>query len=171
MQDVETSAFACTTIPSPVGPLKLVASEAGLAAILWEHDRPVRVRLGKMAEHPQHRILRRTETQLAEYFAGRRTAFAIELDLVGTAFQKSVWAALLEIPFGATCTYRQIAGLIARASASRAVGAAIGRNPVSIIVPCHRVVGSNGALTGFAGGLDTKRHLLALEGRRSLLAA
>lgn len=163
--------YACKTVTSPVGALTLVASDKGLAAILWEHDRPNRVKLGDLVEDRAHPVLRRAEAQLAEYFAGRRTAFDIDYDLAGTPFQKKVWAALLAIPFGETRTYGGIAAAIGRPKASRAVGAACGRNPVSIMVPCHRALGSTGALTGFAGGLETKKRLLALEGRRELLAA
>jgi methylated-DNA-[protein]-cysteine S-methyltransferase len=154
-------------LPSPVGRLKLVASDAGLVAILWEEDDPARVRLGAMREDADHAMLVETERQLTDYFAGRRQSFTIPLDFRGTDFQKSVWAALLTIPFGETRTYGQIAHQLGRPSASRAVGAANGRNPISIIAPCHRVIGSNGALTGFAGGLAAKEHLLGHERRHA----
>ncbi len=147
---------------SPVGRLKLVASEVGLVAVLWENEDPWRVPLGSTAERDGH-ILIETEHQLAEYFAGTRQQFSLPLDLRGTAFQKSVWNALLTIPFGQTRTYGQLARQLGTPEASRAVGAANGRNPVSIIVPCHRVIGSSGRLTGFAGGLHVKQHLLDLE--------
>jgi methylated-DNA-[protein]-cysteine S-methyltransferase len=154
---------------SPVGQLKLVASDKGLAAILWENDNPHRVRLADLVEDANHPILRQTEQQLHEYFAGKRKAFTVPLDAKGTPFQKSVWDALVAIPFGETRSYGDLAKQLGSPAASRAVGAANGRNPVSIIVPCHRVIGSSGKLTGFAGGLDTKAHLLQLEGRdRSL---
>ena len=152
-------------IPSPVGQLKLVARESRLVAILWEKDDPARVRLGAMVEQPDHPILVETRTQLGEYFAGRRQAFTVALDFEGTDFQQQVWRALLTIPFGETRTYGEIAHQIGRPTASRAVGAANGRNPISIIAPCHRVLGSTGALTGFAGGLAAKDHLLAHERR------
>ena len=155
----------CKIIASPVGVLKLVASDRGLAAILWERDDPKRVRLGALVEDPDHPILLETERQLAEYFAGKRTAFSIELDMAGTEFQKRVWAALLTIPFGATRSYAAIARQIGRPKASRAVGAANGKNPVSILAPCHRAIGSDGKLHGFAGGLETKQYLLDLESR------
>lgn len=157
----------CTTIPSPVGALKLVGSDAGLVAVLWENDRDGRVRLGAMDEAPDHPILVEAARQLGDYFAGRRTAFDLPLDFRGSAFQKQVWAALLTIPFGETRSYGQIARQIGRPSASRAVGAANGRNPISIVAPCHRVIGTGGALTGFAGGLDAKAFLLAHEGVRA----
>src|SRR5262249_39989837 len=152
-------------VPSPVGKLKLVASDKGLVAILWENDRPNRVPLSELRENKQHPVLVKTEQQLNEYFSGKRREFSIDLDMRGTSFQNDVWNALLAIPFGETRTYGQLAKQLGRPLASRAVGAANGRNPVSIIVPCHRVIGSTGKLTGFAGGLDTKAHLLQLEGK------
>jgi methylated-DNA-[protein]-cysteine S-methyltransferase len=151
-------------VRSPVGTLTLVASDQGLAAILWEHDRPGRVRLNIEAEDDRHPVLLEAERQLEEYFAGRRTRFTLPLDLSGTPFQRQVWRALLTIPFGETRSYAQIARQIGKPGAARAVGAANGRNPVSIVAPCHRVIGSTGALTGFGGGLDVKARLLALEG-------
>ena len=153
------------TIPSPVGALTLVASDAGLAAILWENDRPGRVKLGALEEAPDHPVLAEAERQLLGYFAGERERFDVPLDFRGTDFQKSVWAALLTIPFGETRSYAEIARQIGRPGASRAVGAANGRNPISIIAPCHRVIGTNGALTGFAGGLAAKELLLGMERR------
>ena len=149
---------------SPVGKLKLVATDDGLSGILWENDRPSRVRLNPQAEDAGHPVLVEAERQLGEYFAGRRKAFSLKLDLEGTAFQRKVWSALLTIPFGETRSYGQIARQIGNPDAVRAVGAANGRNPVSIVTPCHRVIGSKGKLTGFAGGLAVKARLLALEG-------
>jgi len=154
----------CTVIESPVGRLTLAATRDGLAAVLWERDRADRVRLNIEAEDRSHPVLAEAGRQLGEYFAGRRRTFAIALDVEGTAFQREVWQALLTIPFGETRSYAQIAAQIGRPSAVRAVGAANGRNPVSIIAPCHRVLGSTGQLTGFAGGLAVKARLLALEG-------
>lgn len=148
---------------SPVGRLTLVATDDGLAAILWEKDRPGRVRLNIEAEDGRHPVLMETERQLGEYFAGQRKDFAVPLDLSGTVFQRKVWNALLTIPFGETRSYGQIARQIGNPRAVRAVGAANGRNPVSIVTPCHRVIGSTGELTGFAGGLDVKAQLLGLE--------
>jgi methylated-DNA-[protein]-cysteine S-methyltransferase len=158
--------MSCTfiTLPSPVGELKLVANGSRLVAILWENDKPNRVRLGPMVEAPDNPVLVKTARQLEEYFAGTRNGFDLELDFVGTAFQKKVWAALLTIPFGETRTYSQIAEQIGHPSAVRAVGAANGRNPLSIVAPCHRVIGASGKLTGFAGGLEAKERLLVLEG-------
>lgn len=151
------------TIWSPVGDLTLVADARGLAAILWENDRPGRVRLGPLTEDVEHPILVETERQLGEYFAGKRRAFDVPLSFAGSDFQKRVWSALLTIPFGETRSYGEIAHQLGNPGASRAVGAANGRNPISIIAPCHRVVGSTGKLTGFAGGLDAKQYLLELE--------
>jgi len=155
--------LACKTIESPVGKLKLVASDKGLVAILWENDSPRRVRLGEAVVDDRHPVLVETEKQLGEYFAGKRKTFSVALDMRGTRFQKNVWEALVAIPFGETRSYGQLALQLGNPRASRAVGAANGRNPVSIIVPCHRVIGSSGKLTGFAGGLDTKARLLELE--------
>jgi len=148
---------------SPIGRLKLVASDSGLAAILWENDNPRRVPLNVGAEEPHNPLLLETEKQLREYFAGERQTFCVPLDFGGTEFQNRVWQALLTIPFGETRTYTEIARQIGKPAAVRAVGAANGRNPISIIAPCHRVLGSSGQLTGFAGGLQAKAHLLALE--------
>jgi methylated-DNA-[protein]-cysteine S-methyltransferase len=154
------------TMESPVGELKLIASDKGLAAILWENDSPRRVRLAPIAQDKRHPVLLETERQLKDYFSGKRKSFSLKLDFKGTEFQKKVWAALLTIPFGETRSYGQIAKQIKSPKAMRAVGAANGRNPISIIAPCHRVIGSTGKLTGFAGGLDVKARLLAFEGRK-----
>jgi len=149
---------------SPVGKLKLVGTDAGLAAILWEDDRESRVPLNLTAEDVRHPVLVEAERQLAEYFAGGRHEFALTLDVGGTPFQRKVWTALRTIPFGETRSYAQLARQIGHPRAVRAVGAANGRNPLSIVAPCHRVIGSTGKLTGFAGGLETKAFLLAHEG-------
>jgi methylated-DNA-[protein]-cysteine S-methyltransferase len=151
---------------SPVGELTLVASKVGLAAILWENDSPRRVPLDITAQDDAHPLRVETERQLHEYFAGRRESFDLRLDFVGTEFQKEVWRALLTIPYGETRSYAQIAEQIGNPAAARAVGAANGRNPISIVTPCHRVIGSNGTITGFAGGMEAKELLLELEGRR-----
>ncbi|HEY1173444.1 MAG TPA: methylated-DNA--[protein]-cysteine S-methyltransferase [Verrucomicrobiae bacterium] len=151
---------------SPVGELTLVASDKGLVAILWENDDPKRVRLGALKEDKQHPVLVEVVKQLREYFAGERKKFSVKLDSRGTEFQRKVWAALVTIPFGETRSYAQIAEQVGSPKAVRAVGAANGRNPISIIAPCHRVIGSNGKLTGFAGGLEAKAFLLGLEGRQ-----
>lgn len=148
---------------SPVGELQLVASDKGLTAILWENDNPRRIRLGSLQEGSEHPILRETQKQLDAYFAGQLQQFSLALDARGTPFQQQVWQALTTIPFGQTRSYREIAMQINNPKAVRAVGAANGKNPISIIIPCHRVIGANGSLTGFAGGLATKAYLLQLE--------
>jgi methylated-DNA-[protein]-cysteine S-methyltransferase len=152
---------------SPVGELKLVASDEGLAAILWENDNPRRVRLTPVSEDKNNPVLLEAERQLKDYFSGKRKSFSVKLDFKGTEFQKKVWAALLTIPFGETRSYGQIAKQIQNPKAVRAVGAANGKNPIPIIAPCHRVIGSTGKLTGFGGGLEAKARLLALEGGRT----
>lgn len=149
-------------MPSPVGMLRLVGSGQGLAAVLWENDRPGRVPLGAMIEGTND-LLREAERQLSGYFAGAVQTFDLPLAFRGTDFQRQVWSALLDIPFGETRSYGDIARSIGRPTAFRAVGAANGRNPISIIAPCHRVIGHSGGLTGFAGGIEAKRHLLELE--------
>lgn len=161
--------YACKFLESPVGLLTLVARGSKLAAILWEDDRPNRVRLGELQEQGDHPMLVRTAAQLQEYFAGARQQFDLELDFAGTGFQVQVWQALLAIPFGETRSYLDIATQLGNPKAVRAVGAANGRNPISIVAPCHRVIGSSGSLTGFAGGLPAKQFLLSLE-RRDLLS-
>lgn len=151
---------------SPVGTLKLVARDGNLAAILWQDDRRRFPRLEQAVEDTSNPVLIEAERQLRDYFAERRKAFSLPLAFEGTPFQQAVWNALLTIPHGEVRTYGQIARQIGKPAAVRAVGAANGMNPISIVAPCHRVVGANGALTGFAGGLDAKAHLLTLEGAR-----
>ncbi|MBV9490755.1 MAG: methylated-DNA--[protein]-cysteine S-methyltransferase [Verrucomicrobia bacterium] len=158
--------YVYKVIDSPVGKLKLVASENGLAAILWENDDPHRVRLTPVEEDTAHSLLVEAEQQLNEYFNGERKSFSLRLDPGGTPFQDRVWQALLSIPFGQTRSYGELAEQLGSAKASRAVGAANGRNPIAIVVPCHRVIGASGELTGFAGGLEIKKRLLALEGEQ-----
>jgi methylated-DNA-[protein]-cysteine S-methyltransferase len=160
--------YVSKTMTSPVGTLTLVGSDRGLAAVLWQNDDPRRVRLAVSGEDRHHPVLAEAERQLAEYFTGRRTTFSIKLDFVGTEFQIRVWRALLRIPFGDTRSYGDIARQIGNPKAVRAVGAANGRNPISIIAPCHRVIGASGQLTGFAGGLEAKSYLLNLERRAAV---
>lgn len=147
---------------SPLGRLLLAATDSGLCGIYFEEHRYFKGTAGwrRNEEHPH---LHNTAQQLDEYFAGQRTTFDIALDLKGTEFQRAVWRELLMLPFGHTTSYRNIAQRIANPKAIRAAGTAIGRNPVSIIVPCHRVLGTSGALSGYAGGLERKRYLLAHE--------
>ena len=158
-----------TMVDSPVGTLTLVATDAGLAAVLWEQQpRAASETAHRGTENSSHPVLVQTSRELGEYFARERKQFSVTLDVVGTVFQRLVWNALLTIPFGETRSYGQIATCRSGQThkAVRAVGAANGRNPVSIIAPCHRVVGAAGSLTGFSGGLGIKAHLLALEGSR-----
>lgn len=163
-QHLEATRYVFKTLPSPLGNLRLVGSDKGLAAILWEKDDPKRVPLRIIGEDPNHPVLIEAAKQLNEYFSGERSSFSLPLDFHGTPFQKDVWTALLNVPFGQTRSYAQIAEQIGRPTATRAVGAANGRNPISIIAACHRVIGANGTLTGFAGGLEAKAWLLKHEG-------
>ncbi|MGH8427322.1 MAG: methylated-DNA--[protein]-cysteine S-methyltransferase [Gammaproteobacteria bacterium] len=154
-----------TQMESPVGSLLLTADDAALTGIYFEdgHDRPV---IGSdWKERPTHPVLKTAKRQLDEYFAGRRKTFDLPLASNGTPFQRDVWRALRDIPYGKTQSYGDIARRIGRPKAVRAVGAANGANPLPVIVPCHRVIGSNGTLTGYGGGLPRKRKLLALEQR------
>lgn len=142
------------TIETPIGPLTLQADEAAVTAIRFGAD-------GAQDVSP---MLDAAEAQLREYFAGTRRTFDLPLAPRGTAFQQQVWAALRAIPYGETRTYGELAAAIGSPSASRAVGMANHHNPIPIVIPCHRVIGANGTLTGYAGGLEIKRKLLALEG-------
>jgi len=153
-----------TLYRSPAGTLTLVASESGLRAVIWPGEQADRVGLAGTTLTPgEAPILSAATIQLDAYFAGDRTSFDLPLDLQGTPFQQDAWRALAEIPFGETRSYAQQAARLGRPRAFRAVGAANGRNPVSIVLPCHRVVGSDGSLTGFGGGVETKRWLLEHE--------
>ena len=161
------TSLTTTTIDSPVGPLTIVASERGVRAILWPDDDPRRVPVGDdvrvSADPADHPVIAAVVRQLAEYFAGERRDFDLPLDVVGTEFQRSAWDALRTIDYGSTVSYGEQADRMGDRRKARAVGAANGRNPVSIVVPCHRVVGADGSLTGFAGGVDTKAWLLEHE--------
>lgn len=150
-----------TVVDSPVGPLTLVATDGVLSGVYMEEQRhrPPAESFGV----PDPTDFGPATEQLAEYFAGDRTEFTIPLNLIGTEFQRTVWEALREIPYGHTESYGGLAARIGRPSASRAVGLANGKNPIGIIVPCHRVIAGNGNLTGYGGGLPRKRHLLSLE--------
>ncbi len=155
--------LAATRFTSPVGVLTLVASAAGLVAVLWPEDDARRVPLERVEPAGDQPVLRTAAEQLRGYFAGERRVFDLPLDWRGSAFQMRVWMALLTIPYGETRSYGALAAQIGHPDAARAVGAANGRNPISIIAPCHRVIGSTGKLTGFAGGMAAKAQLLALE--------
>lgn len=149
---------------SPLGTLLLAATADGLCGLYFEEHKYFNGPQG-WTRNPSNPHLQAAMRQLDEYFAGTRTAFDVALDMRGTEFQRAVWNALAALPFGETTTYRSIAHGVANPKAVRAAGTAIGRNPVSIIVPCHRVLGTSGGLSGYAGGLERKRYLLAHEGR------
>ena len=156
-----------TFVDSPLGALRLMATPAGLAGV-WFVDRqrhePAAKERDQWRKVTSHPVLDETARQLGEYFSGRRQDFQLPMDLQrGTAFQQAVWRALLEVPFGQTTRYGELAQQLGRPLASRAVGASVGRNPLAIVVPCHRVLGATGHLTGYAGGLDRKQALLNLE--------
>ena len=148
---------------SPIGRLKLVASDVAVVAVIMETESADRVYLAAPELAGDHPLLLATETQLNEYFAGRRKVFELPFKPEGTEFQNKVWRALSEIPFGETRSYGELARAIAQPKASRAVGAANGRNPLGIIITCHRVIGADGTLTGYGGGLPTKEKLLQHE--------
>jgi methylated-DNA-[protein]-cysteine S-methyltransferase len=155
-------------VDSPIGPLTLVARGQHLASVyMSDHQHmPDPERFGPVVDPSADDVLARTAEQLAEYFAGDRQEFDVELDSdSGTVFQRTVWAALREIPYGERVSYAALARRIGRPTAFRAVGLANGRNPISIIVPCHRVVGSAGSLTGYGGGVERKQQLLELEAK------
>ncbi len=159
MAPVDPAPLATRAIATPIGDLTVVASARGVREVQWGRERDG----GSRPEPRAREHLDRAVSQLGEYFRGERREFDLALDLEGTEFQRLVWSELARIPFGETRSYGVIAGEVGRAAAARAVGAATGRNPAPVIVPCHRVVGASGSLTGFAGGLDRKRALLAHE--------
>jgi methylated-DNA-[protein]-cysteine S-methyltransferase len=150
-------------VDSPCGPLTLVAQGDALCGLymVQQRHRPDELTFGE--PDPGARIFVRAETELKEYFAGQRHEFEVPLTFVGTPFQQLVWAELRKIPYGTTTSYGELADRVGNPAASRAVGLANGKNPVGIIVPCHRVVGANGSLTGYGGGLECKRYLLDFE--------
>lgn len=155
-----------TSVETPAGTVRLFASDEGLRGAMWSGQDLGPLKLaGETVDGPEHPILSKAVRELGEYFAGKRRTFDIPLDPVGTEFQKRAWRELRKVPYGETRTYGEQAKAIGKPTASRAVGAANGRNPLSIFVPCHRIIGANGALTGFAGGLQAKRLLLDLESR------
>jgi methylated-DNA-[protein]-cysteine S-methyltransferase len=159
----ETASMLYTSVDSPVGELLLVGDGRALHGLYMQGGRrPMRIG-SSWRRLPD--AFRAVNSQLAEYFAGRRRSFDLELDMRGTAFQRRVWRELQCIRYGETISYGELARRIGKMSAARAVGMANGRNPVSIIVPCHRVIGANGTLTGYGGGIERKRRLLELEGR------
>ena len=153
-----------TQVDSPLGRLILAASADKLVGV-WFDGQPHLPDMSAWPSAPQHPVLQQTQAQLSDYFAGKRTSFDLPLDMrCGTDFQQAVWRALLKIPLGSTCSYGALSASIGKPAAVRAVGGAIGRNPLGIVVPCHRVIGANGALTGYTGGIGHKIALLQLEG-------
>jgi methylated-DNA-[protein]-cysteine S-methyltransferase len=165
----DTALRSHAVIDSPIGPLTLVTEDGKLTGVYMDvagHE-PDEVALGERVSADDDPVLSAAAGQLAAYFAGDLVSFDLPLNLDGTSFQRTVWAGLQDIPYGETISYGELARRIGQPSASRAVGLANGRNPVSIVVPCHRGVGSDGSLTGYGGGLPRKQYLLALEQRVS----
>lgn len=156
----------CTT---PLGDLQLVANEAGLCGVLWPHQHQAMPAITAQKLLPQLAILEMADLQLQQYFKGERKVFTIPLAPEGTEFQQRVWRLLIDIHFGSTSTYGQLAKKLGDVNASRAVGAANGKNKIAIVVPCHRVIGNSGTLTGFAGGLAAKEYLLNFENGKRML--
>jgi len=151
-------------IVTPVGKLKLIGSENGLFAILWEDEVENKYNLPTLKQNDQYALFLKTEKQMKEYFDGKRKDFDLKLDLnFGTSFQRNTWKALTEIPYGEVRTYGEQAVKVGNPKAFRAVGNANGKNPLPIVVPCHRVIASGGRLGGFGGGLSVKKFLLNLE--------
>jgi len=151
-------------IDSPVGPLTLTSDGKHLTGIYFARHKDRLAAQKDWQRDDALPVLQRACLEVTEYFAGQRTRFDLPLALQGTDFQRSVWQALLKIPFGRTSTYGALAAAVGKPAAARAVGAAVGANPISIVVPCHRIIGKDGSLTGFGGGLDRKTRLLKLEG-------
>jgi methylated-DNA-[protein]-cysteine S-methyltransferase len=165
MNTRDTLAAACTAqalVDTPLGRVRLARTARGLAGLWFEGQRhhPGELPAPHDGDDP---LLRDAAAQLLRYFAGTLSSFELPLDLIGTPFQRSVWQALRRIPAGCTCSYGELAHAIGNPAAAHAVGAAVGRNPVSLVVPCHRVLGVGSALTGYAGGVERKRALLNLE--------
>jgi methylated-DNA-[protein]-cysteine S-methyltransferase len=168
MNEKRMQAMTCR-MASPLGGILLVATPPGdaLCGLYLEGQKYFPEDAGEWADAPALPLFRSVIAQLHEYFAGTRTTFDVPLAPAGTAFQREVWSAIGAVPFGETITYGELARRCGRPSAVRAAGAATGRNPLTVIVPCHRIMGGDGALTGYAGGLDRKRALLALESRHA----
>lgn len=154
----------CTTMPSPVGELSFTADGDALTGILYAQHKGTSPTKADWTRDDDVPVLKQARAELAEYFAGKRERFSVKLKPEGTEFQRAVWRALLKVGFGKASTYGALAAAVGKPSAARAVGAAVGANPISIIVPCHRIIGRDGSLTGYAGGLDRKVKLLAIEG-------
>ncbi len=160
--------FVTRTVPTPVGDLRLVADDTALVGVWFpDHRGAPPIDAATVVEHP---ILDQAEAELSAYFAGARRSFSVPTRADGTPFQRAVWAELARIPYGETRTYAQIAVAVGRPGATRAVGTANGANPLSILVPCHRVVATGGAISGYAGGVDKKRWLLGWEANEGAIA-
>jgi methylated-DNA-[protein]-cysteine S-methyltransferase len=153
----------CAWVPSPIGAMRLVVTDGRVAALQLPSSGSEEPEARRVAPAFACALIERATRQLDDYFAGRRERFELPLGAPGTAFQKRVWAALEEIPFGETRSYFDVAVRLGKPTATRAVGAANGKNPIAIVVPCHRVIGKNGTLTGYAGGLAIKEMLLRFE--------
>jgi methylated-DNA-[protein]-cysteine S-methyltransferase len=151
------------TCKSPQGEILLLASDKGLEGVFFEDQKYHPQRQDDWRRDPHHKVLRQARRELEEYFDGRRKRFQVALEPGGTAFQREVWDAIATVPFGETITYAELAERAGHPGSARAAGAATGRNPIGIIVPCHRIVGADGDLTGYAGGLERKKALLELE--------
>lgn len=152
------------SLKAPIGEVVVIASDRGVHNVMFDPDEtPKGIDPDDITRRPSHPMVASALTQLREYFAGTRTEFDLPLDLQGTEFQVSAWKALAKVKYGQTATYARQAASIGRPTATRAIGAANGRNPVAIVLPCHRIVGSDGSLTGFAGGLGVKQWLLDHE--------
>ncbi len=157
-------------IASPLGAMLIVAEGDALAGVYFEGQRWQRAIGADWRASPEHPVLRAAKAQLGEYYAGRRVHFELPLAGIGTAFQRAVWAAIAAVPYASTIAYRDLAANAGRPDSVRAAGTATGRNPWSVVVPCHRIVGADGSLTGYAGGLPRKEALLAMEAQRKVLA-
>lgn len=158
------TSYAYTTISTPIGALQLIATESHLTHLTWENEHKTQINGWPVRREDTHAILSHARNELLDYFDRKITRFTIPLQMEGTPFQQQVWDALQTIPYGEVISYAELARMINNSSAMRAVGNANGRNPVAIIVPCHRVIGANYGLGGYAGGLQVKRTLLELEG-------
>ncbi len=154
------------TFQSPQGGMLLLANERGLAGVFFDRQKHHPEKRADWRKSPDHKVLQQAKRELAEYFAGKRTRFDVALAPEGTPFQRAVWQAISTVGFGKTISYGELARRAGRPGSARAAGAATGRNPIGILVPCHRILGANGSLTGYAGGLERKRALLALERAR-----
>jgi methylated-DNA-[protein]-cysteine S-methyltransferase len=154
-----------------LGDLLLVANPTHLVGVYFQGKKHAPAVPTAWTRNPGHQVLQQATEELQEYLAGERMEFSVPVHAAGTAFQEEVWRQIARIPFGETIAYSELAQRTGAADAARAAGMATGRNPISVIIPCHRVIGKDGAITGYAGGLDRKRHLLQIEGKKFSLAS